>query len=112
MVGDLTNVKWKAIRNCHSGFPLYNEYILIKMKNKILIKKWSVSRTMSRARRKGERGTETERRKCSSGPGHPILQALPESHVPQNPGSQQGFPRKRGSKSRAPGAKSRSQSVF
>jgi hypothetical protein len=30
--GDLINVQWKPIRNCHNGLPLYKEYILIKMK--------------------------------------------------------------------------------
>jgi hypothetical protein len=27
--GDLTNVQYKPIRNCHNEFPQYNEYILI-----------------------------------------------------------------------------------
>jgi hypothetical protein len=28
--GDLTNVPYKHIWNCHNEFPLYNKYILIK----------------------------------------------------------------------------------
>jgi hypothetical protein len=28
--GDLTNVQYKFIWNCHNGSPMYNEYILIK----------------------------------------------------------------------------------
>jgi hypothetical protein len=32
--GDLTNVQCKAIQNCHNKFPLYNEYMLIKIKKK------------------------------------------------------------------------------
>jgi hypothetical protein len=31
---NLTNVQCKAIQNWHSESPLYNEYMLIKMKNK------------------------------------------------------------------------------
>jgi hypothetical protein len=42
-VGDggdnLTNVQCKAIWNCHSKSPLYNEYILIKMGDKETKKK-------------------------------------------------------------------------
>jgi hypothetical protein len=29
--GNLTNVQYKAIQNCHNESPLYNKYILIKM---------------------------------------------------------------------------------
>jgi hypothetical protein len=32
--GDLTIVQYKAIQNWHNKFPLYNEYMLIKMKKK------------------------------------------------------------------------------
>jgi hypothetical protein len=32
--GDLTNIQCKAIWNCHNESPLYNEYILIKIKEK------------------------------------------------------------------------------
>jgi hypothetical protein len=28
--GDLTNVQYKPIQNCHYESPLYNEYIIIK----------------------------------------------------------------------------------
>jgi hypothetical protein len=28
--GDLTNIQWKPIPNCHNESQLYNEYILIK----------------------------------------------------------------------------------
>jgi hypothetical protein len=31
---NLTNVQCKAIENYHNEFPLYNEYILIKMEEK------------------------------------------------------------------------------
>jgi hypothetical protein len=30
--GDLTNVKYKTIWNCHNKFPLYNKYIQIETK--------------------------------------------------------------------------------
>jgi hypothetical protein len=33
--GNLTNVQCKPILNCHNESPLYNEFILIKMKEKI-----------------------------------------------------------------------------
>jgi hypothetical protein len=36
MEGDLTNVQYKPIQNCHNESPLYNEYILIKMKEETL----------------------------------------------------------------------------
>jgi hypothetical protein len=32
--GNLTNVQSKATGNCHSESPLYNEYVLIKIKEK------------------------------------------------------------------------------
>jgi hypothetical protein len=32
--GNLTNIQCKSIRNWHNDFPLNNEYMLIKMKNK------------------------------------------------------------------------------
>jgi hypothetical protein len=32
--GDLTNVQYKPIWNCHNESPLYNEYILIKKSKK------------------------------------------------------------------------------
>jgi hypothetical protein len=32
--GNLINVKYKPLWNCHNEFPLYNKYILIKNKNK------------------------------------------------------------------------------
>jgi hypothetical protein len=28
--GDLTNVQYKPVWNCHNEYPLYNKYILIK----------------------------------------------------------------------------------
>jgi hypothetical protein len=33
--GNLTNVQYDAIWNCHNEFPLYNEYILIKNEKKL-----------------------------------------------------------------------------
>jgi hypothetical protein len=33
---ELTNVQCKPILNCHNECPLYNEYILIKMKNEYI----------------------------------------------------------------------------
>jgi hypothetical protein len=36
--GDLTNVQYKPIWNCHYEFPQYNKYILIKTLNKLLNK--------------------------------------------------------------------------
>jgi hypothetical protein len=33
---DLTNVKYKLIRNYHNKFPLYNEYLVIKINGKNL----------------------------------------------------------------------------
>jgi hypothetical protein len=35
--GDLTNVQCKAIRNCHNESPLYNKYMLIKMKKSKMV---------------------------------------------------------------------------
>jgi hypothetical protein len=32
--GDLIDVQYKPIWNCHSESPLYNEYILIKIKKR------------------------------------------------------------------------------
>jgi hypothetical protein len=34
--GDLTNAQYKPIQNCHSESSLYDEYILIKMGEKIV----------------------------------------------------------------------------
>jgi hypothetical protein len=39
--GVLTNVQCKAIQNCHNESPLYNEYILIKMKKNCSYSKMS-----------------------------------------------------------------------
>jgi hypothetical protein len=33
--GDVTKVQYKAIQNCHHVSLLYNEYIIIKIENKI-----------------------------------------------------------------------------
>jgi hypothetical protein len=33
--GDLTNVQYKSIWNCHNESSLYNEYTLIKIKKKL-----------------------------------------------------------------------------
>jgi hypothetical protein len=35
--GDLTSVQCKPIQNCHNKYPLYNKYILTKMKKKVCL---------------------------------------------------------------------------
>jgi hypothetical protein len=44
--GNLTNVQCKAIQNCHKESPLYNEYMLIKMKTNKQAKTWGVLKTV------------------------------------------------------------------